>query len=242
MRSNLCNRRTPLPKLVKLRFFAGLTRPEAAAALGISDATADRYWAYPRDWLHSEWLPTLTRTEKAAIFSFNIVRQTGSLSRTVLHRGTGSHATTKRAIGSLKCSDEIAMQPRPKNRSFRPQCKNARGGSFSDTGLREAMRPCPGQVDSAARGLRTAGQFSGWHPPGDRLPPSTSPGTRGRPGTHDRPLQAPASKSAKAAWASSMWPSRSSRSAAGGAEDHQAGHGHQARSSPASRPSGRPWR
>lgn len=40
--------------LVKLRFFAGLTIPEAAMALGISATTADRYWAYARAWLHAE--------------------------------------------------------------------------------------------------------------------------------------------------------------------------------------------
>ncbi len=39
--------------LVKLRFFAGMTIPEAAGALGISAATADRYWAYARAWLHA---------------------------------------------------------------------------------------------------------------------------------------------------------------------------------------------
>ncbi len=35
-------------ELVKLRYFAGLTIPEAAATLGISVATAERYWAYAR--------------------------------------------------------------------------------------------------------------------------------------------------------------------------------------------------
>ncbi len=40
--------------LVKLRYFAGLTIPQAAEALGISSATADRYWAYARAWLHAE--------------------------------------------------------------------------------------------------------------------------------------------------------------------------------------------
>ena len=40
--------------LVKLRYFAGLTIPQAAEALGISAATADRYWAYARAWLHAE--------------------------------------------------------------------------------------------------------------------------------------------------------------------------------------------
>jgi RNA polymerase sigma factor (TIGR02999 family) len=39
--------------LVKLRYFVGLTIPEAAEALGISTTTADRHWAYARAWLHA---------------------------------------------------------------------------------------------------------------------------------------------------------------------------------------------
>jgi RNA polymerase sigma factor (TIGR02999 family) len=38
-------------ELVKLRYFAGLSEEEAAAALGISRATASRHWAYARAWL-----------------------------------------------------------------------------------------------------------------------------------------------------------------------------------------------
>ena len=41
-------------ELVKLRYFAGLTEPQAAAALGISVTTAERYWAYARAWLLHE--------------------------------------------------------------------------------------------------------------------------------------------------------------------------------------------
>jgi RNA polymerase sigma factor (TIGR02999 family) len=41
-------------ELVKLRYFAGLTIPQAAEALGISSTTADRHWAYARAWLHAE--------------------------------------------------------------------------------------------------------------------------------------------------------------------------------------------
>jgi RNA polymerase sigma factor (TIGR02999 family) len=41
-------------ELVKLRYFTGLTLDEAATVLGISPATADRYWAYARAWLHQE--------------------------------------------------------------------------------------------------------------------------------------------------------------------------------------------
>jgi RNA polymerase sigma factor (TIGR02999 family) len=38
-------------EVVKLRYFAGLTVAEAAAALGISSRTADADWAYARAWL-----------------------------------------------------------------------------------------------------------------------------------------------------------------------------------------------
>ena len=38
-------------ELVKLRYFAGLTADQAAAAFGISPSTADRHWAYARAWL-----------------------------------------------------------------------------------------------------------------------------------------------------------------------------------------------
>jgi RNA polymerase sigma factor (TIGR02999 family) len=37
--------------LVKLRFFAGLTAEQAAAALGVSTSTAEKDWAYARSWL-----------------------------------------------------------------------------------------------------------------------------------------------------------------------------------------------
>jgi RNA polymerase sigma factor (TIGR02999 family) len=41
-------------RLVKLRYFAGLTLPEAAEALGISLATAKRHWVYARSWLYGK--------------------------------------------------------------------------------------------------------------------------------------------------------------------------------------------
>ena len=42
-------------ELIKLRFFAGLSEQEATAALGISRATASRYWTFGRTWLLKEW-------------------------------------------------------------------------------------------------------------------------------------------------------------------------------------------
>jgi RNA polymerase sigma factor (TIGR02999 family) len=40
--------------LVKLRYFAGMTIPEAAEALGISARKANQLWAYARAWLLAE--------------------------------------------------------------------------------------------------------------------------------------------------------------------------------------------
>jgi RNA polymerase sigma factor (TIGR02999 family) len=39
--------------LVKLRYFVGMSHQEAAGVLGISRATADRYWAYAKAFLYS---------------------------------------------------------------------------------------------------------------------------------------------------------------------------------------------
>jgi RNA polymerase sigma factor (TIGR02999 family) len=41
-------------EVVKLRFFAGLTMPEVAGAMGVSLATAERYWTFARTWLFAE--------------------------------------------------------------------------------------------------------------------------------------------------------------------------------------------
>ena len=40
-------------RLVHLRFFAGLTQKDAAAALGLAPRTAARQWAYARAWLYA---------------------------------------------------------------------------------------------------------------------------------------------------------------------------------------------
>lgn len=48
----LANESPARADLVKLRYFAGLTLEEAAAAMSISLATAKRYWTYSRAWLY----------------------------------------------------------------------------------------------------------------------------------------------------------------------------------------------
>ncbi len=44
-------------RLVELRYFAGLSIPQAADVLGISPRSADRLWAYARAWLRREIRP-----------------------------------------------------------------------------------------------------------------------------------------------------------------------------------------
>jgi RNA polymerase sigma factor (TIGR02999 family) len=41
-------------ELVKFRFFVGLSLPEAARALNLSETTAKRHWAFARAWLYGE--------------------------------------------------------------------------------------------------------------------------------------------------------------------------------------------
>jgi RNA polymerase sigma factor (TIGR02999 family) len=41
-------------RLVHLRYFAGLSIPDAAKLMGIAPRTADRTWAFARAWLHQE--------------------------------------------------------------------------------------------------------------------------------------------------------------------------------------------
>ena len=49
--AGLANADPQAAELVKLRYFAGLTIPQAADALGISPRSADFLWAYARAWL-----------------------------------------------------------------------------------------------------------------------------------------------------------------------------------------------
>jgi RNA polymerase sigma factor (TIGR02999 family) len=44
-------------RLVQLRFFAGLSMPQAAQVLGIPLRTAERNWTYARTWLHRALAP-----------------------------------------------------------------------------------------------------------------------------------------------------------------------------------------
>jgi DNA-directed RNA polymerase specialized sigma24 family protein len=43
-----------LARIVSLRFFAGLSVEDTAAALGVSDRTVKREWSLARAWLYRE--------------------------------------------------------------------------------------------------------------------------------------------------------------------------------------------
>jgi RNA polymerase sigma factor (TIGR02999 family) len=48
-------------EIAKLRFFGGLTLEEAGQVMGVTERTANRYWAYARAWLFDEIRRTLGR-------------------------------------------------------------------------------------------------------------------------------------------------------------------------------------
>lgn len=51
---SLSDEEPTVAQVVKLRYFAGLTIDQTAAALGISVRTTNRHWAYARAWLFRE--------------------------------------------------------------------------------------------------------------------------------------------------------------------------------------------
>ena len=46
-------------ELVQLRYFAGMTLPDAARTMNISPRSADRLWAYAKAWLHDAMMGTV---------------------------------------------------------------------------------------------------------------------------------------------------------------------------------------
>jgi RNA polymerase sigma factor (TIGR02999 family) len=53
----LGTRNPRLPRVVELRFFAGLSEAETAEVLGVTPRTVQRDWATARAWLYKELYP-----------------------------------------------------------------------------------------------------------------------------------------------------------------------------------------
>jgi RNA polymerase sigma factor (TIGR02999 family) len=52
--AKLAQENPAVAKLVELRYFAGLSLEESAAALNLSPRTARRHWTYAKAWLHNQ--------------------------------------------------------------------------------------------------------------------------------------------------------------------------------------------
>ena len=61
-------------ELVKLRFFAGLSQGDAAAALGLPRRTADRHWAFARAWLYDQLNTPTTHQQGSGFFRRTFLR------------------------------------------------------------------------------------------------------------------------------------------------------------------------
>ncbi len=122
----------------------------------------------------------------------------------ILDRSCGDDAALRRKVEALLAAHDQAgtflERPAPGLTDDRP----AEAGSASTVAGDEVADPGPSTADD---------------PAADARPIAEGPGSRIGPYRLIR-------RSAKGAWASSTWPSRSARPAQGGAEDHQARHGH----------------
>ncbi|MGC9943673.1 MAG: sigma-70 family RNA polymerase sigma factor [Verrucomicrobiota bacterium] len=54
-------------EVVKLRYFVGLEHAEIAEALGVSEPTVRRHWAYARSWLYAELTLQITGEAKGTV-------------------------------------------------------------------------------------------------------------------------------------------------------------------------------
>ena len=117
--------------LVKLRFFAGLTMPEAAATLDISLATAERHWTFAKAWLYAELADD--RQPMVDIFSL----RSGSRGHPV-HSVFAARRTNRRPFGVLAnrrrraplVSNQKASGRYSRNTARRPRGKDRRGRCY----------------------------------------------------------------------------------------------------------------
>ena len=214
---------TSAAELVKLRYFAGLTIQQAAEVAGhFAQQLPTAIGLTPGPGCSRE-LSTTTRRLALKKCHFGILSRCGAprfrtVSSEMSTAESGMTMTADTATNERSSWRRLGQSHRPEQReAFLDEACGGRSAM-----LRRSVD------DSAAGPRRRAGSFLETRPP---CRSSTAPSTS-RPSKSPAPRSAPTSccsKSAKAAWASSTWPSRREPvQRHGGAQDHQAGHGHAA--------------
>ena len=197
--------------LVKLRYFAGLTTPQAAELLGISPAKPTSRGLLPG--LGYAGKSTGLAAGHTISRQWEISLRESTISVALISGGPVQHGVP------IMRERDIFIEAL-EGASWRAGRVSGRGLP-GDPGLREHVEQLIFEHEKQ--------RASSWirpRPASRRPQRSTSP-----PWKNPAPRSAPTSccsRSAKGALASCTWPSRRAGRAARGAEDHQAGHGHPA--------------
>ena len=124
-------------ELVKLRYFAGLTIPQAAAALGISPRSADLLWAYSRPGCSARWAaPTPGRRPGTLLKKFARSAADSALGGSLVKQVTHDRA---RHLPSPHCKRKTRPSVRP---------------TWTSPGRSARIAPAGGAVAAAARRRR----------------------------------------------------------------------------------------
>ena len=115
-------------KVVEVRVFAGLSMDEAAAALGLSRATAYREWTFARAWLATALADNSKKTEtnppRRSHIRCRIERGSNDASRITIAERTVSGCLASTARGTTRLAGE---EVRPRDRVAPPCGDDARG-------------------------------------------------------------------------------------------------------------------
>ena len=191
-------------ELVKLRYFAGLSIEEAARALGISPATAERHWAL-RPRLALPRRSADGEPADAAEFFPCPVSHLGPFLALSVDGRIEPCGEVRDGSSTARHRDDLLRRPGDRRRPA--------SGPPTSTGPAAATPSCGAQVEALLRGPRAGGQLP-------RVP-AVAPTRCGRCSPlrprAPAPSSAPTScwsRSARGAWAPSTWPSRPARCAA----------------------------
>ena len=223
-------------RLVKLRYFAGLSLEAGRRGPRHRPPTAYRIWAYARAWLragdrrrasdrHSSPSPAAEFGEDFLQCGLRVYALRSWRASGIVPRG---QAMNEREI-FLECPRE-AVPGGTRRLTWTSACGRRRCASPARRGPAREHAELGSFLEAPP-----AAVASGASPTIDQPPTE-------RPGTVDRPLQAEGADRRGGHGRRLRRRAIAARAPQGRPEGHQAGDGHASRSSPASRPSARPWR